>query len=278
MYISACAHVCVCVCVCIEGRALIFLLKIQRIRAQALYVRGGIHEWQPVYGSARYSLETFRVGFSSRVPDHREGRKEGKRKRRERERETETERKGHGRDKGTANGWQRWFPESERDGGGFFCSFPATKWEGPEGESERRVSYTSAVHRPLIWNTYTGGYSASLYSTRMQISSILDFSWMRRSRGWWLVLRGSHFSFSPFAVSFSLSLSSTNAGYRWLLLNRGGTASRPRVSWKRSRRLRGSTLILPLALENELTPCNPVRDRLDCFFFRIWNNAELIAR
>jgi len=54
------------------------------------------------------------------------------------------------------------------------------------------------VQRPLIWNTYTRGYSASLYLTRMQISSILDFLWMRRSGEWWLVLRCSHFPiFSP---------------------------------------------------------------------------------
>ena len=70
----------------IEGRALIFLLKIQRIRAQVLYVRGGIHEWQPVYGSARYSLETFRgrwVFFSCSRPSRRTkgGWKEGEKQR-----------------------------------------------------------------------------------------------------------------------------------------------------------------------------------------------------
>lgn len=74
--------------------------------------------------------------------------------------------------------------------------------------SERRVSYTPLVQRPLIWNTYTRGYSASLYSTRMQISSILDFLWMRRSGGWWLVLRGSHFP--SLLRSFFPSLSSTS--------------------------------------------------------------------
>lgn len=84
--------------------------------------------------------------------------------------------------------------------------FPSPAENGRIGECIREgipVSYMR-MQRPLIWNTYTRGYSASLYLTRMQIFSILDFSRMRRSGEWWLVLR--HFSiFSP-ALSFFVFL------------------------------------------------------------------------
>lgn len=76
----------------------------------------------------------------------------------------------------------------------------------PSEKGEGRRAYESVLYAgaaaSLIWNTYTRGYSASLYLTRMQIPSILDFSWMRRSRGWWLVLRYSHFSIFFQTLSF----------------------------------------------------------------------------
>lgn len=118
-----------------------------------------------------------------------------------------------------------WPPRpSEREGsfrnpaGWFFPFVSPRKMGGPEGV--QGVSYMR-VQRPLIWNTYTRGYSASLYLTRMQISSILDFSWMRRSGGWWLVLRCSHFSifslsFSPHLRLLSLSLSPSLSIFRFI--------------------------------------------------------------
>lgn len=65
-----------------KGRALIFLLKIQRIRARSLYVRGGIHEWQPVYGSALFTWDISRrwVFFSCSRPSRRT--KKGRREKR----------------------------------------------------------------------------------------------------------------------------------------------------------------------------------------------------
>lgn len=158
-----------------------------------IYTRGSVFKSGSQATPLRYSLETFRgVGFSSHVPGQREAPSE--------EAEDEEEKVVAG-DKGVA-------VSGIRAGQGVVSSFRFCRRNGrTRRASERRVSYTPRVQRPLIWNTYTGGYSASLYSTRMQISSILDFSWMRRSGGWWLVLRGSHFpSPTPF---FPPSLSST---------------------------------------------------------------------
>lgn len=107
--------------------------------------------------SVCYSLETFRgVGFSSRVPGQREGRREG-----------------CGRDKGLVDGSTvvsgiRAGRQRGEGGGGFFFSFLPAKWEGRRA-TEGRVSYTAGAAASYMKYLYRGIFSKLIFDSHANL-------------------------------------------------------------------------------------------------------------
>ena len=114
--------------------------------------------------------------------------------------------------------------------GWFFLFVSGGEIGGPEGESERRVSYTAGAPASYMKYLYRGIFSKLIFDSHANLLHT-----------WFLVdatLRGmmARFTRQPLfllsAASFFPSLSSTNAG---IVASLKRMRSLPRVSWKRLR-------------------------------------------